>query len=1047
MAIIGEPFKNYVAEQINKRQEIYGSGTNSTSRTPEQIQYLNSRNAWVKLASAVYIDSNEKGGKRLSEINLSNNYKGTILAQEYVLFNGIGRKGDKAGIVSSNNPNGAYGVGGTEFGYSPMPGIIDANIESLNRGSIKKSTINIKANNRQQFDIIDVLYLRLGYTVMLEWGNDKYFDNKNNYQSMRETLIESDFLFSSAASSEKSPITTSELLTKIEKKRNETNGNYDAIIGTVINFTWTLEADLSYNIKLDIISKGDIIESLTTNQINATFSPFYNSNITGIQQRLEDIVSQAPSVTGSLASGNPNQQLAANLIKGFTGQHNNRWSRFDLEVDYYLKINKLSLDGRTFSSGLPKLKNIGITDPGNKTFIFGKCLNFKNPKFNELSVKFDLQTVDYIITTMNGGEKYIRLGAFLDFLNNNLIPVANGEPIIKINTDAKTNICYTITNQTISLDPRVCIIKNTNFLYEGTKPSSIFFALENFHKYLSSDKDVKWGQTMNIYINNSYIRDVLFGSLQNKTGKINLYSLLNKLLTDVNSSLGSVNQLEAVVEEETNQIKIIDNSTIPQIEKLFNYLGIEDDVDYTFEVYGYNGTKSNFVKNAGIQTSITKEYASMITIGATRDGYVPGEESTAFSKWNSGIIDRFKFKLEDPEVTTSTSTAEDDFLEKYKDIKGSYAQFLSSEYGVIGLGPKAVENVKDNKFIPDTITFNKDTVKGFNEYLHVSASLGKSLGSNQTGFIPFNLQLDIDGLSGIRIYQKLNVDTNFLPSNYPNTLDFVVTKVNHLIKDNYWQTSLDTMAIAISAPVTDLPSFPKNITNSSNTATRPRGSTKPIKQEELDRAVKRIQITRFLDDGKQTLGKMQIYDSNNTELFELTSVELPYLGNKNNISCIPPGKYLVRPYANEKYGKCFWVYSNEAGGWKQNSLAGNGYFRGAVLIHRAPNSGWLAGCIGPGSKFNPNTSVNTYKDKYGTGGLAGNQEGNPYGVAALAPESSKALTRIVNTLWSANEASENSFYMIIKNRTEGLLSGGDQASKIMDLKSGKPTIFIDSQNS
>ena len=811
MAIIGEPFKNYVAEQINVRQEIYGSGTTLTSRTPEQIQYLNSRNAWVKLASSVYIDSEEKGEKRLQQINLPQSFKGTSLAREYILFNGIGRKGDKAGIVSPNNLNGAYGIGGTEFGYSPMPGIIDANIESLNRGSIKKSTINIKANNRQQFDIIDVLYLRLGYTIMLEWGNDKYFDNNNKYQTMGETLIERDFLFSSAASSEESSITISELLNKIEKNRRDSNGNYDAIIGTVINFTWTLEADLSYNIKLDIISKGDVIESLTTNQISAKFSPFYNNNITGIQQKLRNIVSQAPSATGSLASGNSSQQLAANIIQGFTGQHNNRWSRFDLEVDWWLKVNNKSTNTQTFT-GLGT-DNINVIDYLNKGKVFGKCLN-KLSTFKGLSVEFSNDKVDYIVITMNGGEKYIRLGAFLDFFNNNLIPVANGEPIIKINTDAKTNICYTINNQTISLDPRVCIIKNNNFLYEGDKPSKIFQGLEQFHKYSSSDKDVKWGQTMNIYINNSYIRDVLFGSLQNKTGKINLYSLLNKLLTDVNSSLGSVNQLEAVVEEETNQIIIIDNSTIPQIEKLFNYLGIKDNVDYTFEVYGYNGTKSNFVKNAGIQTSITKEYASMITIGATREGYVPGEESTAFSKWNSGIIDRFKTKLEDPEVTTSTT--KDDFLKKYKDIIVSYNQFLSSKYSVIGLGPEATTNQKDNKFIPTTITFNKDTVKGYNEYLHVSASLGKSLGSNQTGFIPFNLQLDIDGLSGIRIYQKLNVDTNFLPSNYPNTLDFVVTKVNHLIKDNYWQTSLDTMAIAISAPVTDLPIIPKTTTDVDN---------------------------------------------------------------------------------------------------------------------------------------------------------------------------------------------------------------------------------------
>ena len=798
MAIIGEPFKNYVAEQINVRQEIYGSGTTTTPRTPEQIQYLNSRNAWVKLASSVYIDPKEKGEKRLQEINLPYTFKGTTLAQEYVLFNGIGKKGDRAGIVSPNNLNGAYGVGGTEFGYSPMPGIIDVNIESLNRGSIKKSTINIKANNRQQFDIIDVLYLRLGFTVMLEWGNDKYFSTKNNYQSMEETLIESSFLFNSAASSEVSPITISELLVQIENKRKETKGNYDALVGTVINFTWTLEEDLSYNIKLDLISKGDVIESLTTNQIPVKFSNFYKTGISGIQNTLKAIPNLS-AVTGSVPA-NSTQQLALNLVKGYIGQHNNRWSRFDLETDYWIYTFNKSKSTQNFK-GLGT-DDINIIDPLNKKFTFGKCLN-KLSTFKGLSIEFSDDKVDYIITTMNGGEKYIRLGALLDFFNNNLIPVVNGgESIIKIDTNIKTNICYTITNQTISLDPRVCIIENNTFLYEGNKPTKIFMGLEGFHKYLSSDKDVKWGQTMNIYVNNSYIRDVLFGALQNKEGKINLYSLLNKLLTDINSSLGSVNQLEAVIEEESNQIKIIDNSTIPKVEKLFKYLEIEDDVDYTFEVYGYNGIKSNFVKNAGIQTSITKEYASMVTIGATREGYVPGEEATAFSKWNSGIIDRFKPTLEDPEASVNVTSSSED---KYKEIKESYSQFLNSKYSVIGLGPDPINNLKDNKFIDDVITFNKDTIKGYNEYLHYSSSLGKDLGSNQTGFIPFNLQLDIDGLSGIRIYQKLNVDTNFLPSNYPNTLDFVITKVNHLIKDNYWQTSLDTMAIAISAPVKDLP--------------------------------------------------------------------------------------------------------------------------------------------------------------------------------------------------------------------------------------------------
>ena len=47
--IVGEPFKDYVEKQIQKRQEIHGK----TEREPQDIVYLNSTLAWVKLASSV----------------------------------------------------------------------------------------------------------------------------------------------------------------------------------------------------------------------------------------------------------------------------------------------------------------------------------------------------------------------------------------------------------------------------------------------------------------------------------------------------------------------------------------------------------------------------------------------------------------------------------------------------------------------------------------------------------------------------------------------------------------------------------------------------------------------------------------------------------------------------------------------------------------------------------------------------------------------------------------------------------------------------------
>ena len=56
----------------------------------------------------------------------------------------------------------------------------------------------------------------------------------------------------------------------------------------------------------------------------------------------------------------------------------------------------------------------------------------------------------------------------------------------------------------------------------------------------------------------------------------------------------------------------------------------------------------------------------------------------------------------------------------------------------------------------------------------------------------------MEGMSGFKIYQRLRVNTEFLPSNYDKTLDFVVTGVNHTISNNQWTTNLETLATSKS---------------------------------------------------------------------------------------------------------------------------------------------------------------------------------------------------------------------------------------------------------
>jgi hypothetical protein len=53
----------------------------------------------------------------------------------------------------------------------------------------------------------------------------------------------------------------------------------------------------------------------------------------------------------------------------------------------------------------------------------------------------------------------------------------------------------------------------------------------------------------------------------------------------------------------------------------------------------------------------------------------------------------------------------------------------------------------------------------------------------------------MDGISGIKIYNKLEVDTSFMPSNYGKTLEFIVTGVSHNLQGNDWETEIETTVI------------------------------------------------------------------------------------------------------------------------------------------------------------------------------------------------------------------------------------------------------------
>ena len=418
---------------------------------------------------------------------------------------------------------------------------------------------------------------------------------------------------------------------------------------------------------------------------------------------------------------------------------------------------------------------------------------------------------------------FVRLGVLLQYIQSHIIPKKKGNkknvPIIRIDYFQDTNICYAIDNM-ISVNPKKCLIGNDSFYageYAGEDQYEQIYP--ELAPFLMKEDGILYGNLMNVYMNFNRIEEI-FDSVD-ENNQVSLFTALKAMCSDINESLGSVNNIEPIIDKDRNIIKFIDQTPIPNIEKIRDFFGQRggntNPTEYPtdtelkklqtpLEVFGYSNpglgatndkTTSNFVRNVGITTEISKNYATAITIGATANGEVPGMESTAFSRWNIGLKDRFKEYLVDAESEGEPESLE----EENKSVIENYKSFISSPYPKLGLARTSTAILTLND---DYISSNINMANNYYTYAQAAVTNAKydpttheGIIESSIGFLPINLKLEMDGIGGIRIYDFVKVNTAFLPSNYPETLEFICTGVNHKLSGNDWTTNLKTIATYI----------------------------------------------------------------------------------------------------------------------------------------------------------------------------------------------------------------------------------------------------------
>ncbi len=260
MSIFNQPFKDSVKAQLKKRQEIM------TTRTTEGLQYLNSRNSWIRMSSAVDVLKSTIVNPTMDQLKDPASYDNS-LAKKYILQGGtLNENGTlKSGVGDGfENAYSRKSAEGNEYrlGLRPPPGITNIDVKSKSAyGSLREVVVNFQCWDIKQLEDLELLYMRPGYTVLVEWGWSPYFDENNKFK----TTVE----FYDIITTKKSKVTIwKELDDKMAK-----NGNYEAMFGYVKNYSWNARMDGGYDCSTTIISLGEVVESLKTNYIPSSAIP------------------------------------------------------------------------------------------------------------------------------------------------------------------------------------------------------------------------------------------------------------------------------------------------------------------------------------------------------------------------------------------------------------------------------------------------------------------------------------------------------------------------------------------------------------------------------------------------------------------------------------------------------------------------------------------------------------------------------------------------------------------------------------------------------
>ena len=827
MSIFKESFRDYVKKQFGVRQAVISRG-NSDKRglgPTSRMQPLpaDPKRGIPKIQAGAFFSYNQKQCViRLSsmvdlmeDIGLDlggstfESYKGETFARNFILEGGVlsdyarnNANGEqvtrkvtevRGGFPSSKKKvNLSYGDpsiasdprGGSDgYGAVPKPGIVDANVRTKSAyGSLREAKVNFVCHNLRQLEILELLYMRPGYPVLMEWGWSPFINNEGNVVNTFDSMSDNDWFWDDGSKEMNQNFIQREII----KRKKSFNGNYDGFIGFVTNFSYTARPDGGFNCTTELISMGEVLDSLKIPGIN--FSSYntddndelkeqklYQSTLGRLLKDLNNVIDEAKIQRKAQYE---DYKTSGGSVKD-GARINSKQINKDTGLRTETNLSQTLQEINTSNENLNKALKGSISD-----FIIQKDQVIVDSTQSEESETSKIQTKEgfvrwdglaalinnYVIPTNEKGHKPITIETTI--VPSDIDTESDPDPllycsyedinnqIMDVSCDAKTCILPHQFSQfendeiSLTLSGRIKRFWSSGWDFKGIKEA---FTAEsapdnNSLEDYTISEEISKRRIGSIFIGIDFLNDVFKSTfLNNKDATLG--DFLKNIWKKINEQCPMHNFVLRVDQEYTNAIQVIDLPISTNDLKKLNY----DDL-FEFNVHSNDTIVREFKYDTQIPDALKATIAINAQSGATADDL----DSVTFAAFNRSI----KSRLSSLSEKFSENEAKN-YRRLYK-LKVTKKRRLNELKDEIFKYNKAFFNLIDKKEDDDLESIYGNIKAIIKEAQSLELYLEQSTSGylKNQAIIPINLTLSIDGISGIVIGNVFRVDPSRLPRAY-----------------------------------------------------------------------------------------------------------------------------------------------------------------------------------------------------------------------------------------------------------------------------------------